>query len=544
MDLLKFLNIVRRYLWLFVLTILIASFTTFFVLNNQPASYKATTQLLVGPSLDSPSPDLNSLKIGGQLILTYAELVGTHPFLESVNNKLDQKITLASLDSMISARQNTETRILTIVVHTIDPKQAVVVANAAAQTLVEMSPSKDNTTALLRTQMSNQSHQLEQIVTDAETSIQQLETELIELKSTSTQNSEATQATLERQNLIIKQLAEERARLSDALRTLATVYQVLLDTNTNQIEVIEPAEVSVPVDQNLLLRVVTSGVSGLVLALIIIFTAEYLDDSIRFPRDLTKAAGVPMLSVIDQHNHLEGSGLERLVTFAQPKSQAANSYGEVVAKLLFSIGETAPYTFLLNSVGPQFGDDAAVAAGNLAIAFTRAGSRVVLIDAQFHTPVLTRIFKADNREGLADVVVTNSAKPQLISVEEVPGIRFLPVGLSSEKSSAAMLNSTKIAKLVDVIHKEADIVLVAGSPISWFAESLVIASQVNAVILVARHGEAHSKMVNGIAENLRLMKIQLAGVIFDHNTSPFVSKQSLRNNSAVAYVASKGILKG
>ena len=117
---------------------------------------------------------------------------------------------------MISARQNTETRILTIVVHTIDPKQAVVVANAAAQTLVEMSPSKDNTTALLRTQMSSQSHQLEQIVTDAETSIQQLETELIELKSTSTQNSEATQATLERQNLIIKQLAEERARLSDA----------------------------------------------------------------------------------------------------------------------------------------------------------------------------------------------------------------------------------------------------------------------------------------------------------------------------------------
>src|SRR5215216_575853 len=107
MDLSKILNILFRYLWLFVLTILVASLTTFFVLNKQPVSYKATTQLLVGPGLDSPSPDLNALKIGGQLVQTYAELVGTHSFLESVNDKLDPKVDLGTLDRIILARQNT-----------------------------------------------------------------------------------------------------------------------------------------------------------------------------------------------------------------------------------------------------------------------------------------------------------------------------------------------------------------------------------------------------------------------------------------------------
>jgi len=68
MDLSKSLNIVRRYLWLFVLAPLVASLTTLFVVGNQPTSYRAATRLLVGPSLESPSPDINSLRIAGQLI--------------------------------------------------------------------------------------------------------------------------------------------------------------------------------------------------------------------------------------------------------------------------------------------------------------------------------------------------------------------------------------------------------------------------------------------------------------------------------------------
>ena len=539
MEVSKILNILYRYLWLLALTIVIASLTTFFVLNKQPVSYKATTLLLVGPTLDNPSPDLNSLKIGGQLIQTYAELVTTRSFLQAVNDKLDQKMDLDTLDNILSTRQNTETRVLTIIVYHPDPKQAVAIANATAQTFVELSPSKDNTTALLRNQMSDQSHQLEGIVTKAESSIEQLEIELTNLKNMKVLSPEGVKANLDQQTLVVRQLADERSRLSDALRTLATIYQVLLDTNTNQLEVIQTADAVIPVNQNLSLRVATSGITGLVLALIIVFAAEYLDDRVRFPKDLTRTSGVSVLSAIDKHSRLDGSELERLVTFAQPKSQAANDYREVVAKLLFAIGESTPYTLLLSSVGSQSGSDTAAAAGNLAVAFAKAGKRIVLIDAQFHNPLLTEMFKADNREGLSDAVITNSAKPNLISIEEVPNIRFLPVGIASEKGSDAMLNSTKIAKVVEAVEKEADIVLVAGSPVSWFAESLTMASQVNAVVLVARYGEVHSKVFTRVVENLRLMNIQLAGVIFDYNPSPFALDEKNQNNSALERFASR-----
>jgi capsular polysaccharide biosynthesis protein/Mrp family chromosome partitioning ATPase len=541
MDYLKILNIVRRYLWLIVLTVLATSLTSFFVLKQQPASYKATTLLLVGPGPDSPSPDLNALKIGGQLVQTYAELVDTRPFLESVNDKLSRKSDPASLSQMIRTKPNVETRVLSIIVYNPDPKQAVVIANAVAETLIEVSPSKDNTTDLLRTQMSDQYHQLEQIIANAETSIQQLETELAALKTGAQRRTN-----LDRQNLVIKQIAEQRARLSDALRTSATVYQLLLGTNTNQIQIIEPAGAVFPVgaNQDLSLKTAMSGVAGLILALVIIFAAEYFDDRIRFPGDFSRAAEAPLLSTIDKHNRLDGSGLEQVVAFAQPKSRAANNYRIAVAKLLFSIGESTPCTFLLSSVGSPSGDDTAIATANLGIAFAQAGHRVILVDAQFHNPVLTELFDANGKAGLADLPANKSSKLKLVPLKEVHGVQFLPAGLSSEKQPGAMLNPASIVKLIEELQKEADIVLILGSPISWFAESLVLASKVNGVILVARSAEAHIKMVNEVTENLRVMNVQLAGVIFDNNPSPFMSKRNRNMVSPVAHDAPKEAISG
>ena len=540
MDLSKILNIVRRYLWLFVLAPLVASLTTLFVVGNQPTSYRATTRLLVGPSLESPSLDVNSLRIGGQLIQTYAELVQTRSFLESVNNKLEHKSTVEALNTMIATRQNIETRLLTIIVYHPDPNQAVAIAKAAAETYIEMSPSKDNTAARLRAWMSDQSQQLEQIATKSEATIQQLETQLAELKSVRAPGS----FNLEQQALITRQLADERAHWADALGSLETVYQMLLDTNTNQIEIIEPAGTAIPVSKDLPLRAAASGVAGLILAVIVAFAFDYFDDTIRTPHDFSRATKVPLLSRIEKHNRLDGSGLERVVAFAQPQSRAANSYRTAVSKLLFSIGESTPYTFLLSSVGSQSGDDTATATVNLAVAFAQAGNRVIVVDAQSHNPILTKLFNAGSTAGLSDLLITNSPEIQLIPVNEVPGFRFLPAGLSSEKGSAAALNPTKIVNLVEELQREADIVLIAGSPISWSAESLTLASQVKGVILVTRQGEARTKIVSEVVESLNLMNVKLSGIIFDDNPSPFISKQNLKIISAVARVASKVAISG
>lgn len=542
MDLSKFQNIVRRYFWLFVLAPLVASLSTILVISNQPPSYRATTRLLVGPGLDSPTPDLNSLRIGGQLTQTYAELANTRAFLESVNSKLDQKTEIETLNRLIQTRQNVETRLLTIVVFHPDPNQAVAIANAAAQTFLEISPSKDNTTDLLRTRLSSETQQLEEIVSRSEATIQQLEAELAGLKSVS--GPSASASTQERINLLSRQLQEERAHWADSLRTLTNIYQLLLGTNTNQLEIIEPAGSVSPVNNDLPLKAAASGIAGLILAVIIAFALEYSDDTIRSAQELSRAAQIPLLSNIEGHSRLDGSGLERAVAFAQPASGAANSYRTAVSKLLFSIGDSIPSTLLVSSVGAQSGDDAAAATMNLAVAFAQAGHQVVVVDSQFHDPVLTNLFNADNEVGLSDLLIAKSLVLQLKSIDKISGIRLLPAGLSAEAGSAAALNPTKIGQVLEELQREASIILVAGSPIASSAESLTLASQANGVILVVRQGESRMKTVNEVIESLNAMKVQLTGIIFDENPTPFLSRRTRNMLPPITLDTEKGAVSG
>lgn len=529
MDLSKILNVIYRYLGVLILAAFLASVVTFVQLSRQPASYRATTDLLVGPSLDSPSPDLSSLRIGGQLALTYAEVVNTPSFLEAVNNKLEQKININVLKNAISTTQSADTRLLTITVFYPDPNQATAIANAAAQTLLELSPAEDNITDALRSQMSDQSHQLEQIVSNSQLRIKQLEEQLTILKERSDQQQfnatlpETIDMNLEQQIVIIKELGDERSRLSDALGTLASIYEMIMVTNTNQVQIIQPATTATLVDQQLWLRVLSAGLAGLIFALIAIFIAEYFDDRLRFPADLSRVAGAPLLSVIDKYSSIKRNGLDKLVTFAQPNSDAANHYRQVVAKLLFTIGSSLPYTILVSSVGSKNGTPAAVSAGNMAVAFAQAGYKVALVDTQLNNPTLTAIFKAEKKQGLGEPMLAKSTEPQFLTTERMPGIRLLPVGSTNEKNSQAMLNPGNVAGLLYRLQKEADVVLIAGSEISRLAENLTLASQVDSVILVARHAEARSQDLNSVVENLRHMNINIAGVIFDYNSSPSIS---------------------
>lgn len=539
MDQSKIVNVFRRYWWLFLVALIGASLAAFFVFNKQPVVYEAKTQLLVGPTVDSPSPDLNSLKIGAQLMQTYADLVSTRPFLESINNKLDNKEDLTRLGGMLDVKQNTEARILTIIVHNKDPKQAVAIANAAANSLIEMSPSQDNTTAALRTQMSNQTHQLEEITTSAETSIQDLQKQLVALGSAQQTTPEEAQAVLDKQNQLTQQLSDQRARLSDALRTLATIYQVLLDTNTNQLQIIEPAGAVFPLDQSLALRVAAAGLAALLLVVAVVFAYEYYDDTIRVPGDFARTVNVPLLTTIEKYDRSAEPGLDNIVTLSQPKSEVANNYRTAVAKLLYSIGNSMPCSYLLSNVGSKDGDETALATANLGVAFAQAGYKVILVDAQFYNPMLTELFGASGKKGLYDLLTTKSTELNLISVKEMPNIQFLPAGLSGENWSGAMLNSTNIVKRIEDLQKVADIVLFTGPSASGFAEGLTLASQVKGVILVARSGDAHRRLINDVANSLREMNIQLVGAIFEKTAASFDIKRMVKRSSSVKEAATQ-----
>ncbi|MCI0395961.1 MAG: hypothetical protein L0332_31555 [Chloroflexi bacterium] len=495
----RYLNIVRRWLWLLILATLLAGLLTYWVSQRQSLSYTATARLVVGPGISSPNPDLNALRAGGQLMQTYAELPTTGPFLQTIINELNLDTNIEELDERIAVSANQETQILTISAQHNDPAQAVAIANAVAETLVRLSPSgADNPVAELRAQMVNQSQRLEQNIAAMEANIAQLETEF----------QGATDLT--EQRLIRDNIAEERNRLSEAHRTLAQLYELLQTATTNRVEIIEPASSAAPVATQLGLKVMIGGLVGLVLSFLIVFAFEYWSNTVDDVADLARASSVPVLGAIARHKRLRGAGRERMAVQALPRSAAAENYRMLGTKLLHSGDYRQLRSVLLSSAGPS-GDTGELAA-NLAVILAQTGSRIVLIDANLHHPSIGQLFNVSGRSGLTDILTGQAEALELMPVDWAPGLSILPSGPITY-DSFALLASPRMTRLVAQLEEMADMVIIVASPILSFADSLFLTTHVDGVILVARSGKTQGEMVHHAIASLRMVGATVLGTV-------------------------------
>ena len=389
-------GIIRRWLWLLILTTLIAGLAAYWITEQQPVVYEASARLVVGPGIDSPSPDLNSLRTGGQLMQTYAQLATTRPVLRSIIDELELNVLPIELMENIRIVSNEETQILTIFVQSEDKGQAIAVANKIAETLVRMSPSGADSPAIqLNLQMRGAADKLTQDILSIERSIEDLEVKF------------AVATDLEERRLLLDELTKERSRLTDTNRALATLYDSLSNATTNQVKIVETAAFGYELDAQARLKILIGAVAGLVLGVVLVLAFEYFDETIKSSEQLGQVTGVPVLGAIARHRGLRGSGRDRLAVLALPESRAAETYRMLGTKVLFSNGrgDGRSRSILLSSGSAQISEDTGETAANLAVILAQTGNRVILVDANLQRPTIAQLFGIEDRlGGLTDVL--------------------------------------------------------------------------------------------------------------------------------------------
>ena len=543
----------KSWLWLLVLSALVTGFVGYLMVKDRPAAYQAKAKLLVGPGIDAPNPDLGALRTGGQLMQTYAELVETTPFLQAVIDKLELNISASELGRMIDVRTNQDTQILIITVTHNEPVTAIAIANAAAEEMVARSPSADDSpTSILNAQMRGQAARLEQIIANSDATIDKLEADLTALTETEGQGLIVLQTEdyLEKQRLIVEQLSAERGRLSDALAALTQLYDSLKLAPTNQVKIVEPAVSSEVVLAQPRLTVLIAAGAGLVLALLVAFTFEFFNDSINSSDELAKVTGLPILGTISKIKPLEHAGSNRLAVFDQPESRTAENYRMLGTKLLsrtrrfrkvhnLSRGENQFFdekqnlkSLLISSSQPE--DDNREFASNLAVALEQAKHKVILVDADLSNPTIHQHFDLGDQPGLSDLLLDSEAD---LRSTLVPWSKYLSILTSGSKfedevgRSFELLASNKMSELIREIEMEAEIVIVSAPPILSSANTLVLASCVDGVIIVVREGRSRRERVVDAIESLRELEIKIVGVVLDQN--PTLSFPNLSGESGM-----------
>ncbi len=524
----QYLNIIRRWAWLLLLASLISGAVAYWVAKEQPSSYQATARLIIGPGIDSLSPDLNALRAGGQLMQTYAELATTQPVLEAVIAQLSLPTTPDKLAKSVKTNADDTTQILNINVEYSSATEAANIANAVADTLVYLSPSSPNSSArLLKQQVGKQIEKATEDINRIQLTINELETQL-----------QAASQTTEKL-LITNQLAQERTQLAAILGTLSSFYESLRASYTNQVKIIERASLGQLLDSGFNLTVLMGILAGLVLALAIVVAFEYFKDTIDTAEELLGAARIPFLGAVSRYKALPGIGRERLPVLAKPESQAAENYRMLGSKLLLAryqmqftearkqadLQATKPNQPLFQASQPlhsmlisgtSASDDTSEIAANLAVVLAQTGLRVTVVDAFLHRPTLAQWFGVPNHKGLTDVLTTQSRSVNLLSVDWEPNLSILPSG-PIPSNPFELLASPHMADLIDVLKSQTDIIIIVASPMLSFADSLVLASRVDGVVLVAQSGKTRRTMVSAIVESLQSIETKLVGTILNHN---------------------------
>jgi non-specific protein-tyrosine kinase len=112
--------------------------------------------------------------------------------------------------------------------------------------------------------------------------------------------------------------------------------------------------------------------------------------------------------------------------------------------------------------------------------------RTVIVDTDLRQPVMHKIFRVSNLEGVTDLL--RSPQLDLDSQLKDTGIENLKIVTSGPlpPNSAEMLGSQRMAELTQRLKETADVIIFDSSPVLAVTDAAVLSSRVDGVVLVTQ----------------------------------------------------------
>lgn len=281
---------------------------------------------------------------------------------------------------------------------------------------------------------------------------------------------------------------------------------------TSNIRVLDAARpIMEPIRPNVPQGVLIGVISGLVLGMAIALLLEFLDASITSRQEIEERLHLTFLGFIPTIP--KSVSLTRdLHIFREPKSVIAECTRSVRTNLLFMSPDKPFRRMLVTSSGPQEGKSTTVI--NLGIAMAQSGSRVLIIDTDMRRPRLHKAFGVPGEVGVSSLVVGEGKLDEAVKATEVPGLFLLPCG-PVPPNPAELLHTKAFASLLEQLGARFDCVILDSPPVGAVSDAVVLATQVDGVVLVLKAGTTNREMATRTVKSLSGIKANIYGAILN-----------------------------
>jgi polysaccharide biosynthesis transport protein len=331
-----------------------------------------------------------------------------------------------------------------------------------------------------------------------------------------------------------------------ALTSYGSLYTILVDRQQTleSMQALQPSVASVlreadgaVLTQPKTLRNGALGlVLGLVLGLALVFLWEALETRARTAEEVSaRLGGLPLLGRLPRPpKRLRRA--EKLVMLEEPASVRAEAFRTLRANLDFMTLDSDVRTIMVTSALEQEGKSTTLA--NLAVAFARAGKRVVLVDLDLRHPVLARFFGLAGpgltqvalghiplEEALTQIVVTDAPTPRRrvalrrrggngnghLTRELVGVLEVLPSG-PIPPDPGEFVSSPALGKILLALRERADVVLVDAPRALRVGDVIALSSRVDGIVVVTR-AKVRRQTLAELSRLLAMVRTPVLGLV-------------------------------
>ncbi len=329
--------------------------------------------------------------------------------------------------------------------------------------------------------------------------------------------------------LLARDLETTRSLHDTVLQRLKEI-DLVAETYPSHVYVIDPpTKPSSPSFPRYGTSLALASLVGLMLGVSTVMGLETFDRSIRSPREANQSLGLPVLASVPDFRRLPEGGLapsdsdlisqvslsESVSTGVElspaPESVVTEAYRTIRTNLMLNRRRRDARTILVTSA--RLGEGKTVTALNTAITFAEYAVPVLLIDADFRRPTFQHSLGLSPRAGLSDVL-TGQAKAADAIVKSQLGLSFLAAG-SSAAQTGALLGSERMQELLDALKEEYAYILIDGPPILPVADSVVMSTLVEGVVLVIDQPETPRELAEEAERRLRGVGASLLGCVLN-----------------------------
>lgn len=202
----------------------------------------------------------------------------------------------------------------------------------------------------------------------------------------------------------------------------------------------------------------------------------------------------------------------KLFSHIRPKSAIAESFRTLRTNITFSNVGGANKTILVTSPSPE--DGKSTVTSNLAVVMAQAQSRVLLVDCDLRKPVMHSYFSIDKVSGLTNLLAQGLDPAEVISSTEVDGLSLITSGPIPPNPSE-LLGSAKMGEFLAWAREEYDVVLLDTPPVIAVTDAVLLAPQVDNVLLVLKPGHSRIDMAREASERLQTAGAKNIGVVLN-----------------------------